>query len=147
MAEHRKNAGEPPAGDYPVGYKRTPAKNRFPPGQSGNPSGRPRNVKPEKDVIETLLRKRFEVGDQSLTGRDLIIQRLFKAAANGEVGLSRLFYERMDATGAGRDDALPELTATDREILADLQARLGAAAATRKTDEDNKDEDEDDGTA
>jgi hypothetical protein len=41
--------------DYPVGYKRPPVHSRFPPGQSGNPSGRPKKV-PDflEDAVEIL---------------------------------------------------------------------------------------------
>ena len=142
MAEHRKNAGEPPSGDYPVGYKRPPKKNQFAPGQSGNPSGRPNKVKSEKEAIEALLRKEFKVGDTTLTGREVTTQRLFQGAAKGEVGLTRAFYDRVDASGAGRDDALPYRTVIDQEILDDLRARLGAAAAAtaKPRDMDNEDE-------
>jgi hypothetical protein len=137
MAEHRKNAGEPPSGEYPVGYKRPPKKNQFVPGTSGNKSGRPKKVKTEKETIEALLRKEFKVGDTTLTGREVTIQRLFQGAAKGEVGLTRTFFERIDSSGAGRDDALPDLTTIDKEILADLRARLApAAAAAGGKDED-----------
>ena len=142
MGEHRRNQGEPPTGDYPVGYKRPPKDGQFVAGKSGNPSGKPQKMKSEKDVLEALLRKEFIVGGVVITARELAAQRLLKGALDGSTGLTKALYNRIDATGAGRDDALPDFTAVDREILADLHARIRPTADVKtaiKEEEDDQD--------
>ena len=87
-------------------------------------------MKTEREVLEELLRQEFNVGGLKKTGRELAAQRLLKGALEGAVGLTKAFYDRIDATGAGRDDAPPSFNAFDHEILEDLHARLGPPEAS-----------------
>jgi hypothetical protein len=142
MTKHRRNEGEPPTGDYPVGYKRPPKNTQFVAGKSGNPSGRPQKMKSEKEVLEALLRKEFVVGGAVMTARELAAQRLLKGALDGATGLTKEFYSRIDATGAGRDDAQPGFTTVDNEILADLHERMRPDTKAKETidlEEDDQD--------
>ena len=55
-------ARRPAASSYEVGYGKPPAKNRFKPGQSGNPKGRPRGAKnrsPSPQLHEERLKRSF----------------------------------------------------------------------------------------
>lgn len=143
MGEHRRNQGEPPTGDYPVGYKRPPRKNQFVAGKSGNPSGRPQKMKSEKEVLEALLSKKFMVGGVVMTGRELAAQRLLKGALDGVAGLTKVLYDRIDATGAGREDALPDFTNLDNELFADLHERMRPVAKVKESN--TKEEDDQNG--
>ena len=145
MGEHRRNQGEPPTGDYPVGYKRPPRNTQFVAGKSGNPSGRPQKVKSEKEVLEALLSKKFMVGGVVMTGRELAAQRLLKGALDGMTGLTKVFYDRIDATGVGREDALPDFTNLDNELIADLHERMRRDAEVEVENNFSKEEDDQNG--
>src|SRR5262249_51523626 len=80
-------SGEPP---YDVGYAKPPSKTRFKPGQSGNPTGRPRGAKNFVTAIEDELRARVTVTENGrrkrVTKREVIAKRLVYCAAEGVPG-------------------------------------------------------------
>ena len=58
MSGRRKesgNKGGGKSGDYEVGYSKPPVGSRFKKGQSGNPSGRPKEKKNMNTMIQKLL--------------------------------------------------------------------------------------------
>ena len=63
MANHRKVRLTPPSpesSNYEVGYGKPPAASRFPPGQSGNPKGRPKGARnkrpgPHKERLKEII--------------------------------------------------------------------------------------------
>lgn len=73
------------------GYGKPPTKNRFKPGQSGNPSGRPRNKRTDTDsaieVIRRALKKPVTAvkGGRKfrLTAFEIILDQLVSKAVNG----------------------------------------------------------------
>ena len=79
-------SGEPP---YDVGYAKPPSKTRFKPGQSGNPTGRPRGAKNLVTAIEDELRARVTVTENGrrkrVTKREVIAKRLVNCAAEGDL--------------------------------------------------------------
>jgi hypothetical protein len=79
-------SGEPP---YEVGYARPPSNRRFKPGQSGNPSGRPRGAKNFATAIEAELRARVTVTENGkrkrVTKREVVAKRLVNRAAEGDL--------------------------------------------------------------
>jgi len=125
MGEHQKNQGEPPTGDYPVGYKRPPKNTQFVAGKSGNPSGKPKKVKSEKEVLEIMLRKEFIVGGVVMTARELAAQRLLKGALDGNIGLTKVLYDRIDAHGIGNAPVEPDLDPEEEDIALRLLAEYG----------------------
>lgn len=50
-----------PTGDYPVGYCRPPDANKFRPGQSGNPGGRPKEIIDHDQVVEEELMRKIQI--------------------------------------------------------------------------------------
>ena len=143
MGEHQRNAGEPPSGDYPVGYKRTPAKNRFRPGQSGNPSGRPKKVKSEKDVLVQVLATTFPVqgpdGPVSMEPLEVIIRRMIKDAADGKASARKALFDRLDANGIGTDPLEPALDDEEKDIAIRLLAEYGELFSQGKESSDVED--------
>jgi hypothetical protein len=79
-------SGKPP---YDVGYAKPPSKTRFTPGQSGNPSGRPRSAQNFVTAIEDELRARVTVTENGrrkrVTKREVIAKRLVNRAAEGDL--------------------------------------------------------------
>ena len=94
----------------------------------------------EKEVLEAMLRREFTVNGVVMTARELAAQRLLKGALDGMTGLTKVLYDRIDATGAGREDALPDFPTVDNELIADLHERMRpltkvAETITREVDD------------
>src|SRR3981189_2552554 len=51
--------------DYPVGFRRPPLHTRFKPGQSGNPSGRPKDSKSLKTLLHAILNEQISLQEGS----------------------------------------------------------------------------------
>jgi Family of unknown function (DUF5681) len=68
--EHEPDAtgGKRPKGDYVVGKYRPPVHTRWQPGQSGNPSGRPKGRLNVKTELKELLRKKITIRDGETEG-------------------------------------------------------------------------------
>jgi Family of unknown function (DUF5681) len=113
-----------PKGNYAVGYARTPVGTRFKPGQSANPSGRPRG-RPSLDelLLEEAARLiKFKVGDKiKHMDRDRALTRkLFDLALQGELRAIQLVTDRLrhaQATLAAKADPQAPLTADEIALL------------------------------
>ena len=82
----RKNA------DKPIGYGRPPDRTKFQPGKSGNPSGRPKQSKPDIDIrylfLDELLREiplLVEGKQTKMPAIQIIARRLVNDAMKGSV--------------------------------------------------------------
>jgi len=79
-------SGKPP---YDVGYSKPHSNTRFKPGQSGNPTGRPRGARNFGTAIEDELRARVTVTENGrrkrLSKREVIAKRLVNCAAEGDL--------------------------------------------------------------
>ena len=71
-----------------VGYKKPPEKNRFPKGKSGNPNGRPRGAKGQRQIAEKVLLEKHTFVENGRTGRrkmlDWIVRTLRNRAFEGD---------------------------------------------------------------
>ena len=86
----RKDSGGKSA--YAIGYGRPPEGSRFKPGQSGNPSGRPRGRRRRKDLpqlLDELFAKRLTVTEngrrKSFAAIELVLTRLLRDAIRGDI--------------------------------------------------------------
>lgn len=106
---------------YPVGYKKPPEATRFQPGRSGNPSGRPKKVKTEKQALEEVLNKVYTAngpnGPVHLTGNDVVVQALFKGATDGKIGALKVLLARKDALGIDKDENADDIAPFEQHIL------------------------------
>lgn len=93
MPKKNRNAVTVPAvrSDYDVGYAKPPVKNRFKPGQSGNPRGRPKKqatpridpaMEPTQDWILNELYRRVHVRDGDQTVEMTAIQVTLRTLVN-----------------------------------------------------------------
>ena len=121
--------------DYEVGYGRPPKHSRFRKGQSGNPKGRSKGTKDLATDLKEELAERILVreGDSAkrLSKQRAVLKRLFDKSLKGEVGALRILLDlllRIANDGAAEPSPAP-LTAEERELLADLEARLLRRAA------------------
>jgi hypothetical protein len=139
MVERYRGRGfgsnKPPAkGTHKVGYGSPPLHTRYPPGQSGNPRGKPSGVLNLKtDLIKELNRFiTVRTGDGTVRikkGKAWITKIVNGALSNDAKATATLVqlilrFDLMGQTQAGGE--APPLTTNDDELLADwLQRQLG----------------------
>lgn len=72
-------------GESRPGYKNPPKHNRFKPGQSGNPNGRPPNVKTMTRICKDILFEKVPVnrGRRRMTRIEVIIRAVAKKGTQG----------------------------------------------------------------
>jgi hypothetical protein len=100
---------------HPVGYKSPPVHRRFQPGQSGNPSGRPKGARNKKrtpasesleDIIITEAYRNVTVNDGdrrvSMPMAQAIVRALAVSAAKGNIRSQALFSEMLNITEGKR---------------------------------------------
>ncbi len=64
--------------DEEVGYGKPPKAHRFKPGQSGNPSGRPKGVKNETTIMRELLGQKVSITHRGKTKRITLHEVLYR---------------------------------------------------------------------
>lgn len=121
---------------YDVGYKKPPQDTRFQPGQSGNPSGRPKGSKNkrsfhplqgttiyemQKQIVDVGLEEIKVVQDGhavSMTKMDAVMAQLYNKAMNGHTAAARLVlqynHDSLESLGEGAVK-MHEMTLKDRE--------------------------------
>jgi hypothetical protein len=80
---------DPQAGaSYAVGYKRPPRHTRFPPGVSGNPSGRRKGSKNIRSIFEKILGEEISLREGSVTKKitkaEAVVRSLVISAMKGD---------------------------------------------------------------
>jgi Family of unknown function (DUF5681) len=91
---------------------------RFKPGQSGNPSGRPK--KSELDyALEDFLASEIRLGKRNCRNRQrkvaarVLVEALFKQALAGKVRIAQLIFERIGGKPTHRIETAEEPTFSD----------------------------------
>lgn len=101
--------------DYKIGYKRPPVATRFKPGQSGNPTGRPKGCRSMKTAVADILNTEVDVTvggkKRRMTVREALLYRIFNTAVSGDLkaiphalNLARLYD--VDDTAGSTDESL-----------------------------------------
>jgi hypothetical protein len=128
--------------DGPVGYKRPPVATQFKPGQSGNPSGRPKPVKNlQAELLDELgeLTRISEGSELEISKARAIAKTLVRAAVDGNMRAATLLVSFCAKTLGDADEAQDQLgTPEDAEILNDYIGReLRRRASQRDETIDN----------
>jgi len=125
--------GDDQGQEYEVGYGKPPTQTRFKPGQSGNPSGRPKQRRHLRTLIEEALNETVTIreGDRqrTLPKREALVRTLVNGALMKDVKALQALLTLMRATGliSAEPEAAPlqELSPEDEALIADFLRREG----------------------
>ena len=121
-----------PLSDFKARYRQPPKAFRFKPGQSGNPSGRPKAAKRLYTELEAALSApvTIKVGSRKrrVSKMQAAVKSLADRAASGDPLVLRLLLAelRHAESRASEEPAAQEtLSATDQEVIAAMLQRIG----------------------
>jgi hypothetical protein len=123
---------------YKPNYRKPPKDKQYKPGQSGNPTGRPKGVRNFKTDLDEALRALVEVringGVRRITRQEAVLQTLAEKASDGDLRaiqhLTSLIFRLMD----DRSEApAAVLESNDRAILDEYYEERKALEAGRAT--------------
>ena len=90
--------------DEPVGYGNPPKATRFQKGRSGNPTGRPKRIRTQLEVLRRELAQRVTVTEggrkRRLTKGELVAKQLVTRAVKGEVAALRMMLRMSELLDA-----------------------------------------------
>lgn len=121
---------------YEVGYGRPPKGTRFKPGRSGNPRGRPKEVKTVDDALRKRLFQKVTAQENGrktrITVLEVIVTKIVNAAAQGDSRSIALLLKQMPRLQAASEAAeagegSPE---QDRQVLMELAKITGVPLET-----------------
>ncbi len=124
--------------DDAVGYGRPPREFQFRPGQSGNPSGRPKRRPSFRTVLLGELAASMADKQHAHAGSKLeaFVNGLIDAAIAGDVRVQTLLANLLLKLGDAEEQQIASLTSDDQAILEsyiddEVKRRAGEADATR----------------
>jgi hypothetical protein len=104
-----------------VGYKRPPTATRFKPGESGNPSGRPKKKKTLRDELIEELSSTIQVREGArqieITKGQAIMKALVKSGIDSNLRGIKILLSFSDQITGGNDQEPIEQTPDDLELL------------------------------
>jgi len=105
---------------HEAGYMKPPRKNRFKPGESGNPAGRPKLDDPYATLQKVLGRRITVTGEtKRITIRDALIRRLRDRALAGDRRAMRLQQKILSMVKAALPEHHPvDITAVHERLAA-----------------------------
>ena len=116
--------------DYQVGYGKPPQHTRFKKGESGNPTGRPKNSKNLTTLLEKELKQRVVITEngrrRSITKQEAMVKHLVNKAVSGDRPLMQLLLEeiRLLEARAASSPSDASIDEADREVMRQIQERM-----------------------
>lgn len=133
-----KKSDKSQAADEEVGYGNPPKKHQFPPGQSGNPGGRPKKSAesdPDKMLVDLLNEKMpAKIGGEMMTisMKEAILRKTIHDALNGNNAARKLVFEKMAKVVIAEDF---EFDPVGEQALQDLLKQLPNQNMEKKDDD------------
>lgn len=119
--------------EYDVGYKKPPKSSQFPKGESGNPKGRPKGSRNFLSSLDYELQSTIRVTENGKTEviskTEAIAKTLVNKALQGDLRalIELVKIAQQKELDGGNSLSLPELKASDQQILNDYLKRIGTA--------------------
>ncbi len=115
--------------DYQVGYRRPPISNRFKPGRSGNPRGRPKGKKNVATILEQELHKPIVITShgrkKTVSVLEAAVRRLLEEALVGDLGALKLLLSLLERTELESGQTMAaEMGADDAKIIEGILRRF-----------------------
>lgn len=107
--------------DYDVGYGKPPKEHQFKPGQSGNPTGRPKKQPSMASMIRDVAYYPVRIERPDGTSTAPLIQAALMGAlqqgAKGRGGFTKAFVEMMRQNDVGTDAGDEDITQIEAELF------------------------------
>src|SRR5262249_32883580 len=122
-ARNSKSEGSESSSDAPygTGYGKPPKQHQFKPGQTGNPSGRPKGAKNTATIINEILnrkvRVRTEKGVRKITVQEAMLTGFADQGLKGDTKSAAFLLDRKDRAEAAGDQPNTGSTQDEREII------------------------------
>jgi hypothetical protein len=111
MTDSRTNVVPLPSAGEGVGYRRPPVHSRFKPGQSGNPSGRPKGSQNLKALFHKILKEEVSLREGSdvrkVSKAEAIMRGLIVGALKGDARSLGVLFRLAEQTGQFEEPPLP----------------------------------------
>lgn len=123
--------------EYEIGYRKPPRTSRFTPGQSGNPSGRPKGAKCTRTILKETMGEKITItinGERrTMTKLEAAVLQLANNAVRGDLKAQHKVFLMLDETDAVEEARIQSRfdTEADREIMKALQERYSRADQSR----------------
>jgi len=122
--------------DEPVGYKRPPKRTQFQPGQSGNPTGRRKNVRNFKTDLDAELHEQIPIRENGremkITKQRAFIKALVAAAIKGDMRATNALVS-FCTRSLGKEDQEGDVNATPTDEDIDIIEAFAKRERTRKS--------------
>jgi hypothetical protein len=93
--------------EYEVGYRRPPLHSRFQPGQSGNPSGRPKGAQNFRSLFQKIMKEQISLREGDTTKKiskaEAILRGLAISAMKGDARSLMALFKLAEHTGEYED--------------------------------------------
>lgn len=123
--------------DYEVGYKKPPANTRWKPGQSGNPKGRPKQIKDFDALLDRELSEPLRITENGVSRlvskREVLLKTVVNKALKGDPSALRMllpFMTKQQTIEGFEPDT------EDKAALDELIAEYGRAGRSTDTPEE-----------
>jgi len=127
-------------GDYKVGFGKPPERTRFKKGRSGNPRGRPKDVKNLATLLGKTLSERVIISEhgrrRSISKLEAAVKQLVNKAASGDPKFMQQLLALVQLVECRADASAPlaePLTEADRRVIEGISERI--SRQHRKGDE------------
>jgi len=121
------------AGNYEVGYRKPPQHSQFKPGQSGNPSGRPKGTKNLASVLEQELRETVTIAENGrrrrVTKLDAAVKQLVNKAASGDGGSLQFLFRLLQSSQPESASVATLSSEIDEQVKRDLLRKIRSLPA------------------